>query len=82
VVTLWLMLVGSLVLGLLHIAAENWLYAGFSLMMACGFAYAVLVFVGAGASWEDATRTLRGRIGELSERRRTPASLGSDVRGR
>jgi hypothetical protein len=82
VVTLWLMLVGSLVLGLLHIIADNWLYAGFSMMMVCGLAYAVLVFVGPKASWEDATRGIRGGVAELSARRRSHASLGTDVRGR
>ncbi len=82
VVTLWLMLAGSLVLGVLHSVAGNWLYASFSLIMACGFAYAVLVFVGLQASWEDATRGIRATLAGQSERRQTPPSLGSNVRGR
>lgn len=82
VTTLWLMLAGSLLMGTLHVMAENWLYAGFSLVMACGFAYAVLVFVGPKASWEDATRGIRSSLAELSEQRETTTSLDTNVRGR
>lgn len=60
----------------------RWLYAAFSLVIASGFAYAVLVFVGPRASWEDATRSIRVNFGDILARRETPTSLGDNTRAR
>jgi cellulose synthase (UDP-forming) len=80
VISLWLLLGWSLLMGVIHIAEARWLYATFSLAIASGFAYAVLVFVGPRASWEDATRSIRVSFGEILARREKPTSLGDNTR--
>ncbi len=59
---------------------HRWLPAIFSLVVAAGFGYATLVLVGPGASWEDATRALRARVGGLSPRRARSPSLDENPR--
>ncbi len=59
---------------------HRWLEAVFSLVVAAGFGYATLVLVGPGASWEDAMRPLRARVGGLSPRRARSTSLDENPR--
>ncbi len=82
VISLWLLLGWSLFAGVMHVMEDRWLYATFSLAISSGFAYAVLVFVGPRASWEDATRSIRVSFGDILARREKPTSLGDTTQPR
>ncbi len=82
VIALWLLLAWALVAGVGHIMAARWVYAAFSLVIAGGFAYAAMVFVGPKASWEDATRGTRETFGSILARREATSSLWGNVRRR
>lgn len=59
----------------------RWVYATFSLIVAGGFGYAVLMFVGPRASWEDVTPGPRAYVGNVLARRETTTSLGGNIEG-
>jgi cellulose synthase/poly-beta-1,6-N-acetylglucosamine synthase-like glycosyltransferase len=67
VLAVWAMALWTLAAGIEDLLSQRWLPAGFSLMVAAGFLYAAVVFIGPRAGWEDVTlrlREVRARAGE------------------